>query len=169
MEPNIHVIALLAVASRIADVWTTYLASPRLRLESNALARKFGWPYALLTILAGLMTYQWKPIGIVIFAASFLAAAFNASKLLMAQALGEEEMVALSRRVFLATRAWPGMLYSMLPGIFTGILGAFLAFFSKPLEISYFFGIGVVTFAMAFLVWYPLRYFRAWLDTKRAA
>src|SRR5690242_4314880 len=99
MEFSVHEIAALAVCSRVADVWTTYMVTPTLKIEANSLARRFGWPYALLTILVGLLTYVWEAFGIVVLTVSFLVAASNASKIVMARALGEDELAALSRRV----------------------------------------------------------------------
>ncbi|MBI2300860.1 MAG: hypothetical protein HYU66_18275, partial [Armatimonadetes bacterium] len=59
----VHIIAGLAVCSRIADVWTTYLVTPTLKLEANALARRLGWWFAVPSIGVGLLTYWWAPIG----------------------------------------------------------------------------------------------------------
>ena len=45
-----HVLFVLLLVARLGDVGTTFLATPRLRLEANPIARKFGWPFALLTL-----------------------------------------------------------------------------------------------------------------------
>ncbi len=57
IDGHVHVIAGLAVCSRAADVWTTHLVTPTLKLEANPIARRFGWKLALLTILVGLVAY----------------------------------------------------------------------------------------------------------------
>jgi hypothetical protein len=168
-ELNVHVLAGLAVCSRVADVWTTYLVTPTLKIEANAVARRLGWPYALLTILAGLITYYSEPIGIMLFSMSFLVAASNASKILMAKALGEEDLAALSRRVILATPPWPGLLFLVLPGIFVGIVGGFLVLYGGEWELGYYVGLGMLALAGAVFVWFPVRYFRVRTEAAQAA
>jgi hypothetical protein len=168
IEPHVHVIAALAVLSRIADVWTTYLATPTLRLEGNLLARRLGWPYALATILLGLVAYVSPGLGIVVLTASFLVAAANASKIVMARALGEEQMAVLLDRVARATRPWPGLMYIVLPGILTAALGATMfIFYHDSAQWGFYFALGTMSHASAVFLWYPLRYFRGRLRSRR--
>jgi len=160
MEFTVHEIAALAVCSRVADVWTTYMGTPTLKMEANSLARRLGSPYALLTILAGLLTYVWEPFGIVLLTASFLVAASNASKIATAKALGEDGLAALSRRVILATPPWPGLFFLVLPGIFVGVLGVLLELYYEDLEFAHYVGLGMVLYAISMFVWFPVHYFR---------
>jgi hypothetical protein len=161
-DTYVHVIAGIAVLSRVADVWTTYLVTPNLKLEANSVVRWLGWPFALLTILIGFVPYYWPPLGIVVFTASFLVAASNASKIVIAKALGEDELAALNRRIILNTPPWPGLFYLILPAVFIAALGAAILFF-YPWEPAwgYYVGIGMFAYAFAILVWYPVRYFRS--------
>jgi hypothetical protein len=169
IDRYVHVIAALTVCSRAADVWTTYLVSPTLKLEANPVARCFGWKFALLTILVGLIPYASPPLGVVVLTASFLVAASNASKIVMARAIGEDELAALSRRVILATPPWPGLLFLVMPAIFIAVLGGVLLFFyPQASEWGYNFGFGMLVYAGAMFVWYPLRYFRIRADAKKA-
>lgn len=162
MPTHVHVIAALAVASRLADLLTTYLVSPNLKLEANSLARRFGWWYAWLTVLVGLIPYVSPAAGVVVLTASFMVAASNASKILMARALGEEELAALSRRVLQVTPPWPGVLFMVMPGIFIAALaGSLLYFYPDVTQWGYYFAMGMLTYAFAIFVWYPLRYFRS--------
>jgi hypothetical protein len=161
IEPYVHVIAGLAVCSRLADVLTTYLVTPNLKLEANSIARRLGWWYAWLTVPVGLVAYASPALGVVILTMSFMVAAANASKILTARALGEEEMAALSRRVIGATPPWPGLLFMLMPGIFVAILGGTLIYF-YPLanQWGHYFGLGLLVYALAIFVWYPLNYLR---------
>ncbi len=160
-EPYVHVIAALAVLSRIADVLSTYLVSPTLKLEANSIARRFGWWYAFLTILIGLIPYVSPALGVVVLTTSFMVAAANASKILIARALGEDGMAALSLRVILATPPWPGLLFLVMPGIFVALLGgSMLLFYPRGTEWGYYFALGMLVYALAIFVWYPLNYFR---------
>jgi hypothetical protein len=168
IEPYVHVIAVLAVCSRLADILTTYLVTPTLKLEANSIARRFGWWYAWLTVLVGFIPYVSPPLGVVVLTTSFMVAAANASKILTARALGEAEMAALSRRVIQATPPWPGLLFMVMPGIFVAILGFTLIYF-YPLAVQwgYYFGLGMLVYALAIFVWYPLSYLRVRARLKR--
>jgi hypothetical protein len=158
---HVHVIAGLTICSRIADVWTTYLVTPKLRLEANALAKRLGWKYALLTVLVGLIAYPSPPLGVILMTTSFIVSAFNASKILAARALGEEELAAQGRRIILATPPWPGLLFLMLPGIFIGVLaGILLSFYPSRSQWGFYFGLGMIGYTVAVFFWYPIRYFR---------
>lgn len=162
MNIDVNIIAALAIASRLADILTTYLVSPTLKLEANSLARRFGWPYAWLTVLVGLIPYVSLAAGIVVLTASFMVAASNASKILMARALGEDEMLALSQRILQATPLWPGILFMILPGVFVAALaGSLLYFYPSSTQWAYYFAIGLLTYAIAIFVWYPLRFIGA--------
>lgn len=159
---EVNVIAALAVTSRLADLLTTYLVSPTLQLEANSLARRFGWRYAWLTVLVGLIPYASPSAGIVVLTASFMVAASNASKIVMARALGEAEMSALSQRILQATPLWPGIFYMTLPGICVlALAGSLLYFYPSDTQMAYYFAVGMLAYAFAIFVWYPLRFFRA--------
>jgi hypothetical protein len=169
VDGYIHVIAGLTVCSRVADVWTTYLVTPTLKLEANPIARRFGWKFALLTILVGLVPYASPPMGVILLTASFLVAASNASKIVMAKAMGEEQLAAFSRRVTLETPPWPGLLFLVMPALFMAMLGGTILFFyPQASEWGYDFGVGMLAYAGAICVWYPVRYFRVRADAKKA-
>ncbi len=158
----VHIIAAVTILSRVADVATTYLVTPRLKLEANAIARRLGWKYALATILIGFIPYYSVPMGIIVLTASLLVAASNASKIMMARVLGEDELAALNRRVLAATPLWPGLFYILLPAFLVGLLGAvMLLFYPTPDTWGYYFAYGVLVYAFVIAVWGPLRFLRA--------
>lgn len=161
MTVDVNVIAAIAITSRLADLLTTYLVSPTLKMEANWLARRFGWRFAWLTVLAGLIPYVSLTAGVVVLTASFMVAAANASKIVMARAIGEDEMLALSERILQATPLWPGIIYMTLPGVFVAALaGSLLYFYPSSTQWAYYFAVGLITYALAVFVWYPLRFLR---------
>lgn len=169
IDPSVHVIAALTVASRIADVWTTYQVTPTLKLEANSLARRFGWRFALLTILAGLIPYWSPPLGVILLTMSFVVAASNAAKIASAKVLGEAEMAAMSRRIILATPPWPGLLYLIMPGLLIGVLGAsMLVFYPDGSRWGYYFALGLLAYTLAVCVWTPIRYFNVRKESRKA-
>jgi hypothetical protein len=162
VETSVHIIAGMTVCSRIADVWTTYLVTPTLKLEANSLVRRFGWRYAIITVCIGLIPYLSPEMGVVILTASFLVAASNASKIIMARALGEHELAALMHRVLLSTPPWPGLLFLLLPALLYALLGGCILFFYPDAsEWGYFIGMGMLTYSLAMTFWYPVRFVRA--------
>src|SRR5262245_21954572 len=86
-----HVLAGILLLARLADVGTTWLVSPRLRLESNPLVRGLRWPFALATLLVCLVAYWSTTIAWAIIIASFLVSARNAGGIWMVRAFGEED------------------------------------------------------------------------------
>jgi len=162
IETYVHIIAGMTVCSRIADVWTTYLVTPTLKLEANSLVRRFGWRYAFLTVLIGLIPYYSPEMGVIFLTASFMVAASNASKITIARALGEHELAALMHRVTIATPPWPGLLFLLLPAFLYALLGGCILFFYPDAsEWGYFIGLGMLAYSLAMIVWYPVRYVRA--------
>jgi hypothetical protein len=161
IAPYVHLIAGLCVVSRVGDVATTYLVSPTLKLESNFIVRRLGWRFALLTIIVGLIPYYSPPLGLIVLTASFLVSASNASKILLARAIGEEELAGLMKRAFLSTPPWPALLFLTMPGLFVMLLGGTVfLFYPSATEWAYYFAFGLLTYAFAMILWHPIRYFR---------
>jgi len=159
MQVNVHILAAITVLSRLADVGTTYMVTPSLKLEANSVVRRFGWWYAGLTVLIGLIPYYSPGIGVVVLTMSFMVAASNASKIFTARAIGEAEMAALSRRVIQAMPPWPGLLYMVSPGFFVAMLGGSVMYlYPHADQWGYYIGNGMLIYALAIFIWYPLRY-----------
>src|SRR5450631_1271539 len=83
VEQTTHLVAILLLLARIGDVGSTYLATPGLKLEANPVAKRFKWPYAILTIFAAAIPYYSLPMGLVVLVASLLVCASNFSRLWM--------------------------------------------------------------------------------------
>ena len=86
-----HVLAGILLLARIGDVGTTWLLTPRLRLEGNPLVRILRWPFALATLLVCLVAYWSTAIAWAFIVASFLVSARNAGGIWMVRAFGEED------------------------------------------------------------------------------
>jgi hypothetical protein len=99
-----HLLAALVLLSRLGDVISTRLVTPRLALEANALARRLGWPFAWLTLLVAFVPYVHLGFGVAFLAASLLVTASNLSRVWVARALGESEYMEVVRRAARASR-----------------------------------------------------------------
>ena len=76
-DPFTHTIAGLFLLGRLADIISTRLVTPTLRLEANPVMRRLGWRFAWATLLVALLAYYSPALGIAGFAASFMVAASN--------------------------------------------------------------------------------------------
>jgi len=99
-----HTLVVVLFLARLGDVGSTYLITPTLRLEANPLARKFGWPFAWLTVLVCLVPYYKTPLAVVAIVVSLFAAASNLSRAWIARALGEAEYLNVLQRAAAASR-----------------------------------------------------------------
>jgi hypothetical protein len=148
-----HCLAATLFVGRLADILSTRLATPTLRLEANPLVRKLGWPFAWATLLVSLLPYA-KPWGSVVavpvIVASFFVAAQNLSRAWMMRALGEEEYLAFTRRAF--AKARPALVYGSIAVSSSLIAGAgllLLLFYPEDDAWAHWFALGIVLYAGA--------------------
>ncbi len=81
----------VVVFSRGMDFLSTWVATPRLLLEANPIARRLGWKWGgLVNLLICLVAASWPLAAIVISTTSLLVAARNFKSALWMRALGEE-------------------------------------------------------------------------------
>ncbi|MBN1399099.1 MAG: hypothetical protein JXA06_13780, partial [Bacteroidetes bacterium] len=66
--------------TRIIDIVTTYIVTPRLILETNPLVRKYKWPSAVFTIVLALLPFASINLGIVILTLSLISSSLNIRK-----------------------------------------------------------------------------------------
>jgi hypothetical protein len=156
----VHVVALATFISRLGDIGTTFLVSPTLRLEANPVARRLGWKYTFGTLGLALIPYYSIHGGIVVFTASFLAGASNASEAMLARFMGERKYAALQREAIQEMHILAGLPLLCLPAFFYMMLGLMmLVLFPDPGK-SWGFDIamGTLVFASALLILYPMRF-----------
>jgi hypothetical protein len=155
-------LAILILLSRLADLGSTYLASPSLELESNAVIRQLRWPFAVLTTMVFIIPWWDVGSGIVIMVASLLVAASNSSKLWLIRAMGESEYRALLVRMAASARPLYSVVYSLMPALFMGILGGAVMWLypSESADPGYHVGLGVVGYALVVAIYGPLTFLR---------
>jgi hypothetical protein len=139
-----------------------YLVTPTLKLEANSAVRRFGWKYAIATLLVCLIPYYSIPAGIIVGTVSLLVSASNASKILLARSLGEQEYARITNEAVLRAPVVPGLFFILLPSLFIVILGAMmLLFFPNPSrDWGFYFALGILGYAFVMAFWYPIRFFR---------
>jgi len=155
-------LAVLIFLSRLGDIGSTYLASPRLELESNSIIRRLHWPFAVLTTLVFVIPWWDVGGGIVIMVASWLVAASNSSKLWLIRALGESEYRALLERSAANAKPLQSLIFSLMPALFMCMLGATVMYLypSETTDLGFHVGLGIVGYAMVVGIYGPLSFLR---------
>lgn len=155
-------IAALLLISRLGDIGSTYLASPKLELESNTVIRRLRWPFAVLTILVFIIPYWDIGSGIVLMVASLLVAASNSSKIWLIRAMGETEYYALMVRMAARAKPVPSLIYSLMPALFMSILGETVMYLypSEHTDLGYHVGLGILGYALVVAYYGPTTFLR---------
>ena len=163
-----HVLCVLLLIARIGDVATTYLVTPNLVLEANPVVRKFGWPFALLTVGVAALPYLNTALAVVALMTSLLVSASNARGIWMARALGENEYMALLMKAAGKSKLSYALLGTAASSFFVALAGAVvLLFYPSPDEDwGFWLGVGIVLFAAAF--WLHQKLFMVRLFRRRA-
>ena len=155
-----HVLFALLLLSRIGDVLSTYLATPKLKLEANPIVRRLRWPFAVATMLVSFIAYFDTTLAVMLLVPCLLICASNFGKLWMLRTMGEgaylEMLIETARRGSMS-RAVAGILVS---ASFTALAGVVLMILSSERTWGYPFGIGIVTFAIVQVYFGVLSYRR---------
>lgn len=153
--------AALILAGRVCDLGSTYLATPRLKLEGNPIARRLGWRGG---IILGLVTAAvfgvWPLIAISVTTTSALVAGRNLQQAWVMRSMGEAAYQSwFSERVWRTPLwlvlgcHWAEALMSALPGIALLIWG-------EDTRVSLGIGLGLTAYGAAvagFSTWVLLR------------
>jgi hypothetical protein len=165
IDQTTNLVAFMLLLARIGDVGSTYLATPGLKLEANPIARRFRWPFAVLTILVAAIPYYSLPIGLVILVASLLVCASNFSKLWLVRAMGEHEYHQMVVRMAGRSRVPSSLLLIAAPAVCMAAIGLlFVYFYPNPeSDWGYYFAMGFFAYALAIALWGS----RAFLQFRR--
>jgi hypothetical protein len=144
-----HFLCALILLSRLGDIGSTYLVTPKLKLEANPIAKRLGWWFALATLLICLVPYYSTALAIVVLVPSLMVSAANTSKIWFVRTYGESEyynlIVALARKSRLSHALAP----QLVAGGFVAVVGLLLLLLSpNPNEDwGYWFAIGFLLYA----------------------
>ncbi|HEX9454278.1 MAG TPA: hypothetical protein VGA27_07955 [Candidatus Binatia bacterium] len=154
-------LCVAVLISRLGDIGTTYLASPKLILESNPLARKFRWPFALATLTVCFLPYYSAPFAVMVLVASLLVSASNAARLWWLRVMGEERFYQLMLELAALSKPLPSIICILIPPFFIFLLaGLLLFFYPSPTDWGYYFACGVASYAFVLTLYGPLFYLK---------
>jgi hypothetical protein len=156
-----HMLAVLVLFSRLADVISTRLVTPTLRLEANPIVRRFGWRYALLTLLLCATPYFSRELAVSIFTVSFFAAGSNFLRGWVARAMGEEEFSTFMRSAVLRGNRNVSLAFVLAGAASYSIVGILLMIMSNSeSEWGYWFGLGILLYGVAIALYGSLSIIR---------
>ncbi|KPJ56280.1 MAG: hypothetical protein AMS16_02685 [Planctomycetes bacterium DG_58] len=164
-----HVLCVLVLISRLGDVVSTRLATPKLKLEANPIAKKLGWWFIAATLGLCVVPYFHRGAAVVVLTVSCLVSASNISKLWAIRALGEEGYHRHMMRMARKAKPLHAMGGYVAASLFVALLGATQILLSPgpSRDWGYWFGLGILTYAFAMLIYGPIAYRRFFRQAKK--
>jgi hypothetical protein len=146
-----HMLCGLIFLARLGDIGSTYLATPKLKLEANLIVRKLGWWFAISSLLLCLVPYYSPGLGIVVLIPSLLVSAANTGKIWFIRAYGEREYYDLLLHLARNSRLSHALVPTLAAAIFLAVVGLILLLLSPDpgKDWGYWFGVGFLLYAFA--------------------
>jgi hypothetical protein len=149
------------LVSRATDFLSTWIATPRLVLEGNPIARRLGWRGgAVVNVAICVLFALWPLAALMIATTSVLVAARNFQSAWLMRTLGEEQY----RDWYVARIQQTDLpLYLFCLGgqvLLPGLVGAGLVLFYGGLLVPFAIGLGILGYAFAVLLYTLLALWR---------
>jgi hypothetical protein len=125
------------------------IASPKLKLEANPIARRFGRAFLFATVLFALVAYLDVAFGIVIAVASLLVSASNLGRAWVVRAHGEERYLAWMVEATRRSQLWQAVACQIGAAGFMFLTGLALIMVSRANgeQAGYWFGLALCIYA----------------------
>jgi hypothetical protein len=164
-----HLLCILILASRLGDIVSTYLITPKLKLEANPIARKLGWWFAITTLAACLVPYYSTGLAIIVLVPSLMVSAANAAKIWFARAYGESAFHELLLHVARKSCLSHALVPTIVAAFFTALVGLVLLLLSPDptRDWGYWFGMGFLAYAFVIGLYGSLFFVRLFRKAKR--
>lgn len=164
-----HLLCGLILLARIGDIGSTYLATPKLKLEMNPIAKKLGWPFAMATLLVCLVPYYSTAFGIVVLVPSLLVSASNTRAIWFVRAYGETEFQNLTEQMARKSKLSHALTASVVSAFFIALIGLTLLLLSPNpnTDWGYWFGLGFLVSALAMTIHSSVHYIRLFRKARQ--
>ncbi|MHC4502477.1 MAG: hypothetical protein ACYTFI_04155 [Planctomycetota bacterium] len=165
-----HVLCALLLLSRLGDIVSTYLVTPDLKLEANPIARKLGWRFMALTVLACLLPYYNTALAVMALVPFLLISASNAGKIWFTRTMGESQYLDMLLRIARKSRLSHAICGVLASSSFIVLAGAVLCFLSPDpgRDWGYWFGLGIVFYGTIVALYGSLYFVRLFRKARNA-
>ena len=166
-----HLLCALLLVSRLGDIISTRLLTPKLKLEANPIVRRLGWWFAAATVLVSLVPYYSTAMAIVVLVPSLMVSAANTSKIWFARAYGESEYAELLLSMARKSRLSRAVLPTIVAASFNALIGFVLLLFcpDPTKDWGFWFGYGFLAYAFAIGFYSSLFFIRLFRKVQREA
>jgi hypothetical protein len=160
-----HLLCALILISRIGDIGSTYLVTPKLKLEANPIVRKLGWWFGLATVFVCLVPYWNTAAGVIALIPSLLVCASNTSRIWFVRAYGENEYLELLLRLARKSKVSHAIAGTLVSAGFIALIGMVLLLLcpDPTKDWGYWIGFGFLGYALVIGLYgslYLVRLFR---------
>lgn len=146
-------IFLVLAFARGMDFLSTWVATPRLVLEGNPIAKKLGWHGgALVNLIFAALCAFWPMPAIMVSTMSLLVAARNFQSAWMMRSMGEYSYAAFIHERMMQVP--PGLFVASIlgQGALTALVGCAIIYFSWFGSVAFAIGAGVASYAVILVV-----------------
>lgn len=160
-DPAYYFFFALLVTARGMDFLSTWIATPNLILEANPIARRIGWKIgAVVNLILCLGLAAWPLPAVVVITSSLLVAARNFQSAWLMRTLGEERY-----RMWVCDRVRETSVSLYLvcllgQTVLIASIGVALMIFSPTHLVPFAIGMGIITYALAVVVYTLLSVWR---------
>lgn len=162
-----HLLCVLILIARIGDVVSTRLVTPTLRLEANPIARRLGWRFAILTLLACLIPYYNTALGFTALITFLFVCFWNWSRMWLARTMGEEAFETLILEMARRSSLSRALLPSAIGFISLASIGILLLVSSGGTEHWAFWGsLGLLVGCASVFIFQALFFIRLFARTR---
>jgi hypothetical protein len=165
-----HVLCGLILVSRIGDIGSTYLVTPKMKLEANPIMRKLGWRFALLTLLLCFIPYWSTEMGVLVLVPFLFVSASNTAKIWFARAFGETEYRDLLIRMAKKSKLSHALAGALVSAAFIALSGLVLLYLSPNpnRDWGFWFAAGILLYAFIIALYGSLYFVRLFKTARRS-
>lgn len=162
-----HVLCGLILISRIADIGSTYLVTPKLLLEANPVARKLGWKFALLTLLICLLPYYSTSLAMMALVPFLFVSSSNTAKIWFVRSYGEKEYLELIRNMAHKSKLSHAIAGVLGASFFLCLAGLVLLLVSPTPNVwGFWFALGIILYAFIIAIHGSLYFMRLFKSVR---
>jgi hypothetical protein len=157
-----HVLCGLILLSRLGDIGSTYLVTPKLLLEANPIMRKLGWRFAVLTIFLCFIPYVSTSLGVMVLVPFLFVSASNVGKIWVVRTCGEAEYLEFLHGLARKSKLLHALLTVWISAGFIALAGFVLLFLSPDFskDWSFWFALGILEYAFIIALYGSLYFCR---------